>query len=370
MSGGLVYYKAPDRIVCRDLETGRLVWMGRRNRYQPDQMSLIFAQQNGGGGGPVQPAEMMLFGDRVHQGMTVSDGMLFNIEGDLFDGFSEGPRQPQQPVYGYGFSPRRTRRNWLAAYNAVNGKLRWYRNAQTDEHGGKFDVGFLAAPVPFARFLIVPVSDNGALWLYALEKKTGDLVWKTFLCEDPTSGANPWSPVAVAIDGGDAYVSTGAGVIFAVESLSGTVRWAVRYERTGGASVDNRRLRYGIPSFARISGWDEDTVIPHGKHLVVMASDCDELFALDRRSGELLWESPRTPTGDDPPGEYCLGLVGDGLFVAGKNVVRRYDIPSGRLLWQARLDASLGRGALDGQRRVRARKRCHRAARFGRRQAA
>ena len=350
LAGGKAYFKASDRVVCRDLQTGELVWMGRKNRFQPDKLSLLYMQRGQQLGKPTNIAEVMLFGDRIHQGMAISDGWLFNVEGAVVDDFNNPAPQPnlnQRRGYGYGGMAGRARTNWMAAYDAANGKLKWHRSAGgDDEEGGMFDVGFMAAPVPFARFLIVPVIDGGSLWVYALEKKTGRTAWKSFLCDDPDSGASPWSPVAVAIDGGDAYVSTGAGVIFAIDALNGSTRWAVRYERSGATGNVNPRYRNAYQMIGQIKGWREDMVIPHGKHLVVMASDSDELFALDRRTGEFLWESPRTPYSDVPAGEYCLGVVEDGLFIGGRNIVRRYDIPSGRLRWEAKLDSSLGRGAL------------------------
>lgn len=344
---GQVYYKSSDRVVASNLQTGELVWMGRRNRFQMDQLSLIYAQQGGANGRPASPPEVLLFGDRVHQGMVISDGLLFNIEGELFDDFGQvsTPQGGREVQYGYGGSVQRSRRNWLAAYEAQNGKLKWHRSAGGEENG-KFEVGFLAAPVPFARFLLAPISDNGALWLIGMDKLTGNTVWKTFLCDDPTSGASPWSPVAVAVDGGDAYVSTGAGVIFALDALSGMTRWAVRYQRSGVSGNVNQNQVYGVQMLAQLNGWKQDMVIPHGKNLVVMASDSDELFAVDRRTGEFLWDSPRTPYSEVPPGEYCIGVMGEALYVGGKNIVRRYDVPSGRLMWEAKLENSLGRAAL------------------------
>jgi hypothetical protein len=86
-------------------------------------------------------------------------------------------------------------------------------------------------------------------------------------------------------------------------------------------------------------------VIPFGRALVVMSSDCDKLLAIDRRTGGLIWDSPRSPLGGTPAA-YCLGVSGRGLFVGGKNVVRRYDIPSGRMVWEKEIGDSLGRGCL------------------------
>jgi outer membrane protein assembly factor BamB len=69
-------------------------------------------------------------------------------------------------------------------------------------------------------------------------------------------------------------------------------------------------------------------------------------MALDRRDGRLLWHSPRQPSDNDPAADVCLGIAGDGLFVAGRNVVRRYHLPSGRLVWDTPTGDSHGRGLL------------------------
>jgi outer membrane protein assembly factor BamB len=105
-----------------------------------------------------------------------------------------------------------------------------------------------------------------------------------------------------------------------------------------------RNYGYTSGGMLDLTGWDEDVVIPYGRALVLMASDHDRLLALDRRTGAILWESPRTPF--DHPAEYCLGTVDGALFVGGRNVIRRYDINSGLLKWEAVVEDSFGRAAL------------------------
>jgi len=77
-----------------------------------------------------------------------------------------------------------------------------------------------------------------------------------------------------------------------------------------------------------------------------MASDSDELFAIDRRTGEFLWKSPRTPL--DHTADYAVGVTQDGGFiVAGKNCARRYDLlRDGLLEWQTEFESSYGRAML------------------------
>jgi outer membrane protein assembly factor BamB len=355
--GGRVYVKSADNLVAYPLAAhdDRPAWKSLwRNQYELDGMSQMmgmmavnygYANLNLPQSKPRSAPEVLLFGDRVHQGMSIAGDVIYTLEGKAIS--ETGPARPAAAKpFQYGVTPRRTRSNWLTAYSALGGKMRWTRAASDEDKEGSIDVGFLAAPVPCGNLLLVPVTDAGTIWLAALSATDGATVWKTYLCDEPQGGAAPWSPVAMAVDGREAYLTVGCGVIFAVDAVGGTVRWALRYERHG---KPNNMLRnvYGNQGggMLDLEGWDDDVVIPYGRALVVLSSDCNKLLAIDRRTGELLWDSPRSPS-ELPPGQYCLGVHGRGLFIGGKNVVRRYDIPSGRMVWEQIIDDSFGRGCL------------------------
>ena len=110
---------------------------------------------------------------------------------------------------------------------------------------------------------------------------------------------------------------------------------------------------YGYVSEERV--WEENHLVIYGNALIVMAADSDLIQARDRRDGSLLWESP-IQVGNSSAA-YCLGLLGNKLYVAGLNVVRCIEITSnngspnnGRILWEHVFDPreglSLGRGLL------------------------
>jgi outer membrane protein assembly factor BamB len=347
---GRVYVKTADDLSA--FSTGatsdRPVWQSAWiNQYELDSMSqmLMLLAANAHAyanptGKPRTAIEIMLFGDRVHQSMSISDGVIYSIEGKRIS--RDGPPSPSPSPRGFqwGVTPRRTRTNWLAAYDARSGEARWHRSA-SDEKEGAQNVGFLAAPVPFGgQTLLVPVTDGGTIFLQALKASDGSTLWKSYLCDEPAGGCSPWAQVQIAVDGQEAYVACGAGVVFAVDATSGGIRWAVRYRRDGQL---NRQIgnAYGQQTpLLELNGWEDDVVIPYGRALVVMSSDSDRLFALDRRTGDLLWESPRSEA------DYCLGVNGRSLFVAGKNVVRRYDIPTGLMKAEVAINDSFGRGVL------------------------
>ena len=352
--GGRVYVKTPDRLACYSVAAldDRPVWRSLwRNQYQLDGMSQMLAmmqmnmgQQMMAGGKPRTTAEIMLFGDRVHQSMSIANGTIYSLEGKAIS--EAGAAQPAAAMRGFqwGVTPRRTRGNWLTAYSSAGGKVRWTRTASDEDKEGGSEVGFLAAPVACGNLLLAPVTDGGTIWLFALSPDDGKTVWKSYLCDEPQGGASPYSPVAMAVEGREAYLTVGCGVVFAVDAVGGTVRWAVRYQRDGKPNNLMRNYGYATTSLD-LTGWDDDVVIPYGRALIIMSSDCDKLLAIDRRTGGLIWDSPRSPLGS-PPAAYCLGINGRGLFVAGKNVVRRYDLPSGRMVWEQEIGDSFGRGCV------------------------
>ncbi|MEQ8787861.1 MAG: PQQ-binding-like beta-propeller repeat protein [Pirellulaceae bacterium] len=358
MSDGLAYFKTSNDLTAwKTSEIGRQAeseqhpnwrsaWL---NQFQLDAASQMYAAmgvQQQMTQRPGNIAEVMLFGDRVHHAMSVIDDVIYNVEGPRtprYGGTAPSTRVQQQP-FQWGMVPRRTRKNWLAAYEARTGKALWYRSPTESDEENDAELGFLAAPVAYGRLLLIPVTDSGAIWMYALSREDGATVWKSYLCDEPTGGCAAWSPACVAIDGRDAYVVCGAGVVFALDAVSGQIRYAVRYERNGKQNPMMRQYGYGASNLMQLEGWDEDIVVPYGRTLVVMASDHNRLLAIDRRTGEFLWDSPRTPFTQE--GQYCLGTVGRSYFVAGKNVVRRYDMPTGLVKWETEIEDSFGRGAL------------------------
>jgi hypothetical protein len=347
--GSRVYVKTATMLKCFDAsgQNDEKLWESAwANLYQPDAATLMTQQmmmQGYGitqGQGPKSMGEILHFGDRVHQSMSISGGLIFNLEGKRVPK-NGGPVEADAPAnvnvgFNYGSVPRRTRRNWLTAYEARTGKAVWTRSA--DDAAEKDanqkpsgEMGFLAAPTPYGNLILAPVSDGGAVWMYALDPRNGGkTVWKSFLCDEPQGGCSQWATVGVAVEGREAYVSCGAGAIFAIDAVSGIIRWAVRYERTTESDTRFQNV-YGYQNaMKKPIGWQDDVVIPFGKFLIVMASDSNQIFALDRRTGEADWNSPRSSQGHEVT--YPVGTVGRSLFVAGRDCIRKYDMLSGKLL--------------------------------------
>lgn len=360
---GQVILKTADELVAFNVgavESGPIWKSFTQNEYVLDgqtsdmmRMSVNTGLPQTGTTQPRSVAEVFLFGDRIHQSMSLHNGVIYSIEGKTFDGMS--PTVPGSALMGRPFqwnvTPRRTRSNFLAAYQSGTGKAIGRRAASDEDKEGSADVGFLGAPVGFGNLILVPVTDGGAIWLYAMEEakqsedhKCMTTVWKTYLCDEPSKGADPWSAIVPALDGRDLYLCCGTGVVFAVDAVSGQVRWATRYHRTG--KPDQRMRQYGnMSAREQFDEWEDDVVVPHGRALIVMASDSDRLVAIDRRTGQMLWDSPRaSPKGTT--GTYCIGVNGNSLYVGGRDVVRSYSMTGGKLKWEEPIENSYGHGCL------------------------
>lgn len=374
---GRVIFKTNNDLVCWDLNQStetpvwRSLWL---NAYRQDDASktLMAMRQaygianSSGGTKPATPLEVMLFGDVIHQSMSIVGDMVISIEGERYSRYGQSPRseEPNKRGFNWNVMPRRTRTNWMTAYDLNTGKLLWHTPAKSTLRMDRFEeeiseeeaaemtnsgeLGFMAAPIPFGRLLLVPVSDGGSILIQALDAdRDGELVWSSYLCDEPAGGSEVWSPVGMALEGRDLYVVCGTGVVFSLDAGTGGIRFARRYARDGEQNQDYARFGRNM-SMMKLEGWQEDVIMPYGNSLIVLASDHDKLFALDRQTGEFQWEAPRAPF--DDKAQYCMGVVGGKLYCGGPNTVICYDLAGeGRLAWAPRLPGnSYGRGMVTG----------------------
>jgi tetratricopeptide (TPR) repeat protein len=369
----LVSEKLNDDSIC-----WRSVWT---NRFAVDHATMTrqtIEKQFGGRGissnvrrkkkGPVQPSsvpEVQLFGDQIASQMSICNGVLYSIEGDADDGIvSRRIRVQRNTNWGQGYT--RSRSNRLVAYDiANNGTVLWQLPAQfpakrrkpvpdeeVDEEESEFltEGGLMGAPVGFGEFIVAPVNRGGAIWIYALDPNNrGKTVWKSYLCDEPATGAKPWSPINLSIDGSDIFVSCGLGVTFVLDASTGQVRIARRYERSGREDRFFRENGWG-GLYKKIfdQGWSSDTIIPYGRQLVCFCSDAKRIESIDRETGQLLWEQSFDPISRRL--DYLLGVYDGVLYAGGTETVAAISLDSGRLLWGGDPvfggDFSFGKGML------------------------
>ncbi len=303
--------------------------------------------------------ESVLFGDRVAQSMTVAGDIVLNVEGEL-DYLKKPPPKQQDPNQAVQWMIMRGQavdgtdmaaQNWLAAYELRTGKLRWHRGAGDGEAASG---RFLCAPLPVGESLITAVGDETRIIAAALDRESGTTQWRVTLCDTPGEGRVSQAPVGLAAGEGDLYVATGSGTVFALDALSGSVKWAAAYPRrlpkyVGQAQVLMRAMQGGdgtaAPTYSRAE-FRENLILRQADQVVVVASDFDYAFALEVQSGTLRWEAPLAPTGSGAAAQYCLGVLDGRIYLGGPRVLRAYDLRGGRLEWERPLEGSSGRGLL------------------------
>jgi outer membrane protein assembly factor BamB len=362
-----VLLKAEDRIVCCDSETGRVLWMGRKSKFPQDAESLerIQLQRQGvslmqeGGNPPQSHSEVMLFGNRLAQGMVVDRDLVLNLEGELDYAQAAPPARNQHDDLGLAIADdafrSRTGKNWLAAYDLNTGKLRWYRGPLENpaERGS-----FLSPPLPLGDRLVAAICDEDRLGIVILDRLTGKTLSTTQLSALPDGGLVAQAPVILSADQARIYVATGAGAVFALDRLTASVLWAVTYPRRLPPGAVQRQqemmmmMGNGMPAAAQPVNsveFQENLAIHYGTLVVVLAADFDHLFALDCEDGSLRWEAPLFPSPKGAAPKYCLGVRDGRLFLGSSKVVRRYGMASGKLEWEYPLDAGTGRGLLTAE---------------------
>ena len=361
-----MYFKNEDRLVCVDSSKGEVQWLGFRTQYPQPNFSKNYRfrrpTSQDGKKIPRDIKEIKYFSDHTNQSMCLIGDKLITIQGVPIDFTEEeNPVAPNlQNEIQRGVWPNRLntgnsrmRKNRLVAYHSTNGKLQWMRSAFEKKDGSFAESCFIGEPVPYGNLVLVPILEGTGMNLIAINPDSGYTQWKTFLGDEPETGVAPNSSVMVAVDGGEAYVATGSGLAFSLDAISGSLNWVVRYPRTvrNNASRMQELQRFGgfargnmgIPDF---DGWEFDTVVPAKRVVMFAPTDFNQLIALDRRTGKLIWETARVPLRGGNESGYVLGVLDEKLYVGGKGTVRCYDVNGGKMLWENTFPEGYGRGAL------------------------
>lgn len=232
-------------------------------------------------------------------------------------------------------------RTTLEARSRADLSVAWSTEASAELR----DVTYLAAPVVEGGKLYAPVMHAGTFWLLCQNAQDGAVLFRTPLHREGTEFAKP-TAVPVVIDSGAAYVLTNAGVLAAVDVLSGAVKWLRRYERIDPLrpprkktnSEQQRQIAFGGQVFRELplEGFaPSDLVVKDG--LVVLApTDGTQLLCIDGATGEPRWMCERRDM------QYVIGIDDELLFVGGEDSITALRFASGVRLWRAELPSFEG----------------------------
>ena len=147
--------------------------------------------------------------------------------------------------------------------------------------------------------------------------------WRVLICSAETPGQGQWAELThhlVTLDHGLIYYITNAGAIAAVGAADGAVRWITTYPRM--------TFRAGDPKGAGSHFFrDLNPCLIHRGVVVCAPSDCQEVFALEAATGEVLWSESSGKTRDVV---HLLGVAGDDLIVSG-DYLYWLDVYNGRM---------------------------------------
>jgi outer membrane protein assembly factor BamB/tetratricopeptide (TPR) repeat protein len=167
--------------------------------------------------------------------------------------------------------------------------------------------------------------------LIAFESATGRLRWRRSLCRLAPGKFSAGFAVKrrnrirsftspPLYHQGTVYYTTNAGSIAALESLSGRVKWLMRYPYHPGVHDATRRfgggggiVKHGIVRFRPHSPmfWYNQRPLIVGERLYVLPVDTPFVMCMDRRSGKVLWSKPKGTIG----AAYLQGPIATGELV-------------------------------------------------------
>jgi hypothetical protein len=314
--------------IVLDLETGRVI---RRTAHVTDAWPK----------GTRILSDGLVFGNRLNRAASLIEERVYCVEDNQRATLS---RECIAVPAGQSSGPPSG--NALAAYAANTGHLLWRIGRdvtpQAPEKGPlrwrANAICFAGTPVSCGGMLLAPIEDEFGFGVVGLDAETGGSLWRTRLAAYPLLSRGRQAPVALTVDGANAYVCSGHGSVSLLDGCDGSVRWTTLYETISDTDATNPFGADRIPDM-----WEESVVLVAGEAAVVLPEDVPAIMAFDRRNGVRLW-TRRKPTGVD----YVVGRRGTTLIVAGTRAVVGVELTDGRERWRTPIAGSTGRGAICG----------------------
>ena len=249
----------------------------------------------------------------------------------------------------WGLDPIRRVLRAVAAFDQATGEMLW----STDGQAGWDDAWPVSDPtvadgrvyvltVPSDRGRVLPVlpirlacldgTDGRLLWQQKLASHTFTLVGgrETNYRELHFDFVHHGNAVTVA--DGAVYCSTGLGFVARCDARDGLIEWARAYPRL--------RVGHNAARLVRRLG---AAPLVAGDTVVCVPRDYPGVFAVDRATGALRWESAFAPS------HQAVGLSGSAVVVCDDREVAALDVATGRPLWHRHIDDGLlGRPVLGG----------------------
>jgi outer membrane protein assembly factor BamB len=189
-------------------------------------------------------------------------GKVGRNEGPQYPGSRSTPTVDGEALYVLGSDGD------LACLSAADGKVRWKKNVRSD-FGGKPGAWAYSESVLIDGDVLVCTPGGAEATLVALEKTTGDVVWKSAVPGGDEAGYA--SAIVVETDGVKQYVQFLQNGLVGVEAGTGKFLW--RYEQTAKDSPAN------IPTPVASEGYVYSASARGGAGLVKLAAENGQVTA-------------------------------------------------------------------------------------------
>ncbi len=272
-----------------------------------------------------------------HERILVQDGLVFT------------------PMYKVGPS--------LMALDEVTGQLKWAYGPVVASNEEESNMRFETAPAGGPRTVYAGyILDNIAgethtdseYGVMAFESATGRIKWRKSLCRLPpgkfTGGfANKHRNRIRSFSSpplyhqGTVYYCTNAGVVAALDALSGQVKWLIRYPYVPNLH-DATRQYGGLPGWSGTVAtaamhepafWFNQRPVLVGERLFILPVNSVMMHCLDRQTGRVIWSKKKGGSNFT----YMLGPTREGHMVftySGRGgIIQLVDPKTGQTVWSS-----------------------------------
>lgn len=190
-----------------------------------------------------------------------------------------------------------------------------------------------ATPIIWRDRIFLNVADGGNLFLWAIDKNKGTVLWKKELGggDNKMRKHNMSSPSPVT-DGRAVWVMTGTGVLKAFD-FAGKELWSRDIQKEYGAFG----LNWGYASSPLLFEDSLYVQVLHG----MKTDDPSYVMRIDKKSGKTLWKVDRptnaireSPDSYTTPGLLRVGKMTE-IVITGGDCVTGHDMATGKELWRA-----------------------------------
>jgi len=330
-AGNYIITRSAHGLLAIDFHSGKRIWQAQPQRESFLRSLLDANRQQNNNAATADPSQTLmrtLWQDYLYN-TTSSDGQRVYAIRDL----ASPKLNAAQPfaLMGRRIQPRTdSDTNRLCAYDLpTEGKLVWEidGNVRNDQLRGAF---FLGAPVTVGQSLycLVEIKSETAIYLLALHRETGKLLWRQQLADletgiafDPQRRLQALMP---SYDAGILVCPTGAGVVVGVDLAQQALAWAFQYQ---GENQTPQQRRLAAQSGLQPAHWVHSTPVIAGELVLLTPPESNTLYCLDLVTGKLRWQQPRDKA------FFLAGVAEETVLLVGRLEVKALRLADGKPAW-------------------------------------